>query len=533
MPNNPSKPSTKKSALARRHPDVVRIPRSLARVTMPIVTEPKVVNGTVVVETKVRAETVLRAIAALGRRHNTDRQMVWGNREMSARVGVTADKAGAGAVAQLHEVGIIESYTRKSAGTPYTVTLAKVDDEDSLQLPLAACWKHKWVQGNVTGPRYGKATAIVARVLLAIIATGDWSKPDYLTVKWKRSNKFMTKHLGLGKGTWEDWWKVFMEETEGDAWIQVEETFDPWGGYGPYCVTINWALLPALADAPALSGKTTPVAEVADATQDESGALSPDRGESVSPDGGGSTSPDRVGHFHPELKEDSAFKTVPSKTVPSPHPAADADDAPEPTARKGGGKEKKIEAEVEDIRVMDVVRNGLKSSHAQPPVKATATDDEAAGDQQTPPKYDSMLDEWLATTRQHDDTAQAPEYDNGNVDYGDWLLVVVAVLSDANTPNRLGLNASHVRALSGLLRPCYDAGWTARKLGTALTANWSPPSVGMAGALKFRVGQLPAQPNYVAVPVSNAEARRKAEEERVYALGASSRSADKYYCREM
>lgn len=479
MSTTPSKPSTKKSKLAIIHPDVVRIPRPLARVTMPIVTEPAIENGRVVVERTVRAEHALRAIAAIGRRDNTTRKMLWRNTAMNQRVGTKATKGGANTVALLHEVGVIEAYSRKTAGTPYTVTVAKVEDKQSLQLPLAALWVHRWADGNVTGPRYGKQTAIVARVLLGLLAYGDWSD-DYTVVEWKRSNAFMTERLGLGKGTWTDWWAIFCKAVAKDKWITFKEGVDDFGGFGPWTVTIDWNRLPAMAAAPALPGKSTPV-EVA--AMEQSGSLSPAGDGSVSPVRGGSVSPDRVGHFSLDLKEDSAFRTVLSHTVPS----SQRREQPAPkTANKKAGEGMKKAATVEDLRWQDTIRKGRKSQHA--------------GD---------------------------GGMDNTGTAYDIWLLAVVAILADPNTPNNLGLSLPDVHILNDILRPSYEAGWKPQPLATNLTRQ-SPPDI-LSKALPARVKMLPERVNHVDVAVD----RKALADKKVHDQAASSRYADKYHQKTM
>lgn len=420
----------------------------------------------------------LKAVAGLSRRDNDTKEMAWRSRDINARCGTTSAKNGMAVLADLAEAGVVTSYRQRSAGAAYTVAFAPVPYRRRLEVPQAALWEHKWGSGNVRGPRYGKDTAQVLRWLLAVLIASDF-QPGNLKVVHDRGTADICRRSGLSRDGYDRAWAVVRRVCRADPWIRWEETDWDDGGQGPHIITIDWTLLPALLEPPT---KAARVRRTRVSLIKKTQVVPAGRGCAVSADGGTEENGGRGRQVVPEpIEGASSFDPVLSLPVPSSQ--LRQQHLSRPRTRQVVDH---AQSAVEDPHVQDVIRKGLNSPHA--------------GD------------------------AQA---DNRTDPFETWLLAVVAVLADANTPNRLGLSRADVRVLHGLLRPQYEDGWTAGNLAAALTLMEPPRST--SAALRHRIEQLPEQPNYVPVGTS----RKALDEQRAFEERAASRTVDKYTQRSL
>lgn len=420
--------------------------------------------------------TALKAVAGLSRRDNDTKELTWRSSDINARCGTTSAKNGMNVLSDLAEAGVVNSYWQRRAGAPYTVEFATIESTKHLEVPQAALWKHKWVHGNIVGPRYGKDTAHVLRWILAILAASDFT-PGNLKVEHAQGAADICKRSGLDRDAYDRAWAVVRRVCNDDPWITWEGTFwEDGGGQGPNVITIDWTRLPALTAPP--PKKTRTLRKKVNLIK-QTPVLSTGRGVAAPAGRGGASGTPRGAHsFREPVKEASSFH----QSSLSHTSSSQLREQPETQAANETAEEDmETAATVEDLPMLDAIRKGRKSQHA--------------GD---------------------------GGMDNTTTDYDSWLLAVVAIMADASTPNRLGLSRPDGQLLHGLLEAPYKAGWKAGNLGAALTRDEPPQSV--SAVLPGRVRRLPEQANYVPEPVN----RKALAEKAAYDLAASARSADKY-----
>ena len=455
------------SALPSR-PDTIWVPRTLAAGIL-------------------RPEPALKALAGLARRGNTSLEMTWRSSDIAARTGATSARSGRKVLDALAAVPVsrhsddvrLVTNIDGGVGTGFRVTFGAVPHNERLELPHAALWEHQWLDGRVTGPRYGKDTGRVAQFLLAILAAGTWDKAANtvvcdLPVVSTRDNRSISHISGLSADKFERAWAVVYEVCKDDPWLIWEQTYRADGGQHTWRYTLDWNLLPALTKPEGAATGSAETSEVKPADPDT--FCGPGLTLSAEP----------VSHLlrgHIEVSSSSQ-----SFGVTSSPPARVAETDAVAAATKAGRVEE-AEATVEDLRVQDVLTNGLDSQHAR-----------------------------------------GPETDHTTATLDEWVLTLVAALVDRSTSNPIPLRRADIPALTDLTRPKFEAGWSATILAERLT-EMSSPTKDALKALDWRIRKkVPDVVNFQ--PGTAATAQQLADEAAYQAL-ASCRDASTYTQRTM
>lgn len=430
------------------------------------------------VEDTLHPLTVLKAAAGISHRNNSTRRMVWRSAAIGQRVGSTSAKNGSDVLRALKYAGVIKDYHRKGTGSPYTVEFNTY--VAFFKVPQGVLWEYKWFDGNITGPRYGKDTALVLRWILAVLAASDFG--DGIRITHDKGAAHIVAVSGLEKSAYDRAWaavrKCVADPDMDTSWLIWEtQAWEDGGGTAPNVFTLDWSKVPAPktpevttrpvtkktrhhARRVSLIKATTPPTEVVSEVATE-----------VVPEVGGEalSTPTPTPEVREPSKEASSSTTAISNQCSSPSSAA----RPDAKARTSKAEvTKKTEAMVDDLRLTDVIDRGLWSDHVE--------------------------------------TDQAV---NTNTDYDTWLLVLVALLVDAKTPNRVGISRHDYRALRNSVRDWFDKGWIAKNFALALTV-MSPPH-SFAAALPTRLAQVSEEVNFVAVATSAKEQEERAAYERL------------------
>lgn len=427
-----------------------------------------------------RPELTLKALAGMARRDNTEMTLKVSGKDLGDRAGATSAKTGRAFFDTLAAVPVdrnpkdstrlVES-VKGGNGTAFTVTFGKIPHDERLELPQAALWEHKWVAGNVTGPRYGKDTGRVAQFLLAVIAAGEWDKVNHtvvcdlpVTTKSGNGRKSISAITGMSADKFERAWATVYAVCANDPWITWELTYRANGGQGPWRFTINWDLLPAMTEPPVQTqtgfAETTKVSLVKVGT-----FCGPEQGTFCGP--GAVVSAEPVGYFlRSHKEEDSSLVPVLENQFSSPSSAtiANSDTENYTQGKAAGGKEERMS-------------------------------------------------------------------NNKETAYDRWVVALIAGITSPNKPNALPMTQQHASALKSDIQAAYSAGWHPEALAACLTQQ-SPDLKTLVGALRYRLKHLGAV-NVIPMKKTAAQARSEAADALAYEETKRLRDAARYTQRTM
>lgn len=423
---------------------------------------------------------VLRYVAAFDRADNVTGILKWNSKAISARCGLPASRVSVGSLLDAYKAAGLLLDVQATMGRCYQVQFP--GPEKTLRLRLGALWTHRWNGTNPVGPRYGDDTSEVLRCLLAIMRAGDWDEHG-LTVTTYSSH--LGRHLTareiasrskLAYSTYRRAWATLKRVCVNDDWIQWEQTYRDDLGADAYAVTLDWRKVPDLIAIPSQ-----------DSSDVEQG------GPSGCEQGGPSVAEQEGPRMMSTLsKETNAFTQCSSSIPSSPNPGAAA-------KTSGTGR-----------------RTGKR------------TNDRVEGKPNTAPATSIDADLAVAAAGTRPGAAASDRDDHTKTSYDPWLLAVVAGIAAPSNPRRLPLSLGDAQGLYEPLRAAYGAGWMPAPIVASLTRQ-SPDVESVAGALRWRVANLPARVNARVTTAS----KQDLHDEAVYAAAASSRSADKYTQRTM
>lgn len=431
---------------------------------------------------------VLRYVAAFDRADNVTGILKWNSKAISARCGLPASRVPVGTLLNAYKDADLLLDVQATMGRYYQVQFPR--PEKTLRLRLGALWTHRWNGTNPVGPRYGDDTPEVLRCLLAIMRAGDWDEHG-LTVTTYSAH--LGRHLTareiadrskLAYSTYRRAWATVKRVCVQDDWIQWEQTYRDDLGADAYKVVLDWRKVPDLIAIPTQNPSDI-----------EQGGPSGSEQRSASDDE--QEGPRMLSTLNSET---SAFAQCSSFISSSPNPGA---------AAKTSGTRLRESKRTNNNRV-----EGMTSTVQLKPSTAAATG------------IDADLAVAAAGTRP--EAAASDRDDHTKTSYDAWLLAVVAGIAASSNPRRLPLSLRDAQGLYEPLRAAYGAGWMPAPIVASLTRQ-SPDVESVAGALRWRVANLPARVNARVTTAS----KQDLHDEAVYAAAASSRSADKYTQRTM